>query len=90
MQIRWSLPAAEDLERIGAWIEQDNPEQRGALPKSSMRVAASSKIDWLCHPSQRLCLCTDRRCGACATALLVALPYFGEIEGKALDGAAAA
>jgi len=26
MQIRWSLPAAEDLERICAWIEQDNPQ----------------------------------------------------------------
>jgi toxin ParE1/3/4 len=26
MQIRWSLPAVEDLERICAWIEQDNPE----------------------------------------------------------------
>lgn len=26
MQIRWSLPAAEDLERIRSWIERDNPE----------------------------------------------------------------
>jgi plasmid stabilization system protein ParE len=26
MGIRWSLPAAEDLERICAWIECDNPE----------------------------------------------------------------
>jgi len=26
MEIRWSLPAAEDLERICAWIERDNPE----------------------------------------------------------------
>jgi toxin ParE1/3/4 len=25
MEIRWSLPAAEDLERICAWIERDNP-----------------------------------------------------------------
>ena len=26
MEIRWSLPAAEDLERICRWIERDNPE----------------------------------------------------------------
>ena len=26
MEIRWSLPAADDLERICAWIERDNPE----------------------------------------------------------------
>ncbi len=26
MQLRWSLPAAEDLEQICQWIERDNPE----------------------------------------------------------------
>jgi toxin ParE1/3/4 len=26
MEIRWSLPAADDLERICAWMERDNPE----------------------------------------------------------------
>ena len=26
MQIRWSLPAAEDLQVICEWIERDNPE----------------------------------------------------------------
>lgn len=26
MEVRWSLPAAEDLEHICAWIERDNPE----------------------------------------------------------------
>jgi toxin ParE1/3/4 len=25
MEIRWSLPAAEDLDPICAWIERDNP-----------------------------------------------------------------
>jgi addiction module RelE/StbE family toxin len=25
MEIRWSIPAAEDLERICEWIERDNP-----------------------------------------------------------------
>ena len=26
MEVRWSLPAAEDLERICEWIARDNPE----------------------------------------------------------------
>jgi plasmid stabilization system protein ParE len=26
MQVRWSPPAAEDLERICEWIERENPE----------------------------------------------------------------
>jgi addiction module RelE/StbE family toxin len=26
MQVRWSIPAAEDLENICEWIERDNPE----------------------------------------------------------------
>ncbi len=26
MEVRWSIPAAEDLEDICAWIERDNPE----------------------------------------------------------------
>lgn len=26
MEVRWSLPAAEDLENICEWIERDNPE----------------------------------------------------------------
>jgi toxin ParE1/3/4 len=26
MEVRWSLPAAEDLERICEWIDRDNPE----------------------------------------------------------------
>jgi addiction module RelE/StbE family toxin len=26
MQVRWSIPAAEDLEHICEWIERDNPE----------------------------------------------------------------
>ena len=32
MEIRWSLPAVDDLERICAWIERDHPE-------ASQRVA---------------------------------------------------
>jgi len=26
MQVRWSIPSAEDLEQICEWIEKDNPE----------------------------------------------------------------
>jgi plasmid stabilization system protein ParE len=26
MQVRWSMPAAEDLEHICEWIERNNPE----------------------------------------------------------------
>ena len=26
MQVRWSAPAADDLERICAWVEKENPE----------------------------------------------------------------
>lgn len=26
MEVRWSVPAAEDLERICEWIERDNPD----------------------------------------------------------------
>ena len=26
MEVRWSLPAADDLERICEWIERNNPE----------------------------------------------------------------
>ncbi len=26
MEVRWSIPAAEDLEQICGWIERDNPE----------------------------------------------------------------
>jgi plasmid stabilization system protein ParE len=31
MQVRWSVPAADDLERICAWIEKDNPEAAGRI-----------------------------------------------------------
>jgi addiction module RelE/StbE family toxin len=34
MEIRWSIPAVEDLEHICAWIERDNPE-------AARRVAAT-------------------------------------------------
>jgi plasmid stabilization system protein ParE len=33
MEIRWSVPAAEDLERICTWIERDNPEAARRVAK---------------------------------------------------------
>jgi plasmid stabilization system protein ParE len=33
MEIRWSLPAAEDLERICVWIERDNSEAARRIAK---------------------------------------------------------
>jgi plasmid stabilization system protein ParE len=42
MQIRWSVPATEDLERICERIGRDNPETATAeLPEPSMRDAPS-------------------------------------------------
>lgn len=34
MEIRWSLPAAEDLERICERIERDNPEAARRVAKT--------------------------------------------------------
>jgi toxin ParE1/3/4 len=34
MELRWSMPAAEDLERICEWIERDNPEAARRLAKT--------------------------------------------------------
>jgi toxin ParE1/3/4 len=44
MEIRWSIPAAEDLEHICKWIERDNPA-------AARRVATTiySGIDQLKH-----------------------------------------
>lgn len=33
MEIRWSVPAAGDLERICAWIARDNPEAAKRVAK---------------------------------------------------------
>jgi plasmid stabilization system protein ParE len=34
MEVRWSLPAAEDLELICEWIERDNPEAARRVAKT--------------------------------------------------------
>lgn len=33
MELRWSVPAVEDLERICAWIERDSPEAARRVAK---------------------------------------------------------
>jgi len=45
MEIRWSVPAAEDLERICAWIERENPaaaERRTGLKAHGFKLRGSS------------------------------------------------
>jgi hypothetical protein len=44
MEIRWSLPAAEDLERICERIERDNPDAARRVAKPSMVLAHSYGI----------------------------------------------
>lgn len=39
MQVRWSLPAADDLEHICEWIERDNRKQLDALLEQFMTNA---------------------------------------------------
>lgn len=34
MEVRWSLPAAEDLARICAWIERNNPDAARRIAKT--------------------------------------------------------
>jgi toxin ParE1/3/4 len=34
MEVRWSLPAAEDLEQICDWIERDNPQAARRVAKT--------------------------------------------------------
>lgn len=34
MEVRWSLPAAEDLERICEWIERDSPEAASGVART--------------------------------------------------------
>lgn len=34
MQVRWSVPAANDLQRICEWIQRDNPEAARRVAKT--------------------------------------------------------
>jgi plasmid stabilization system protein ParE len=41
MEIRWSVPAADDLERICDWMERDNPE---AARRPSSRIPRGNRM----------------------------------------------
>jgi plasmid stabilization system protein ParE len=40
MQVRWSIPPAEDLEHICEWIKWDNPEAGRRIARRSMTNVA--------------------------------------------------
>lgn len=44
MEVRWSLPAVEDLERICEWIEQDNPDAARRVARAVYEGCAQLKI----------------------------------------------
>ena len=43
MEVRWSLPAAEDFERICEWIARDNPEAAQRVARTIYDGYASLK-----------------------------------------------
>jgi toxin ParE1/3/4 len=43
MEIRWSVPAVEDLERICEWIERDNPEAARSIARTIYHECARLK-----------------------------------------------
>ncbi len=55
MEVRWSLPAAEDLERICEWIERDNPEAARRVARTIYDQCASLKdFPNIGRPSRRM------------------------------------
>lgn len=55
MEIRWSIPAAEDLERICTWIERDNPQAAQRVAKTIYNgIAQLRSSPGLGRPSSRL------------------------------------
>jgi addiction module RelE/StbE family toxin len=59
MQVRWSLPAAEDLERICERIERDNPEAARRVARTIYDGCARLKdFPYLGRASSRM---TERR-----------------------------
>jgi hypothetical protein len=45
MQIRWPVPAAQELERICAWIERDNPDAARRVRPFTGRFGLSELIN---------------------------------------------
>jgi toxin ParE1/3/4 len=59
MQVRWSAPAADDLERICAWVGRDNPEAAKRIAKTIYQGCGQLKdFPYVGRPSRRL---TGRR-----------------------------
>lgn len=55
MEVRWSVPAAEDLERICAWVERDNPEAARRIAKTIYDGCAQLRTSpALGRPSRRM------------------------------------
>jgi toxin ParE1/3/4 len=55
MEVRWSMPAAEDLERICEWIERDNPEAARRVARTIYDQCASLKdFPNIGRPSRRM------------------------------------
>jgi toxin ParE1/3/4 len=55
MEIRWSLPAAEDLERICEWIARDNPEAAQRVGRTIYDGCSRlTEFPHLGRPSRRL------------------------------------
>ena len=55
IEIRWSLPAAEDLERICEWIERDNPAAAKREAETIYRgITQLGRAPGLGRPSERM------------------------------------
>jgi toxin ParE1/3/4 len=55
MEVRWSMPAAEDLEQICEWIQRDNPEAACRVARTIYDECARLKnFPHLGRPSRRM------------------------------------
>ena len=45
MQVRWSIPAAEDLEHICEWIERDNPDAARRVARSAWSLGRVGRVE---------------------------------------------
>jgi len=55
MEVRWSIPAAEDLEHICEWIERDNPDAARRVARTIYDECGRLKdFPHLGRPSRRM------------------------------------
>lgn len=55
MEIRWSVPAVDDLERICSWIERENPEAARRVASTIYRgVSLLKEFPLMGHASSRM------------------------------------